>query len=417
MDRSGSQRHSRVVELRGHIIDSLMLPRIMDELMGLGVEYEIQQLDVGQHKTDSSYARIEIIAPSADLLETAVIQARAHGAAPLEEADAVFAPAPADGVFPEHFYATTNLETHVLVEGVWTPVRYPEMDCGVVRRELGPECLPLAEVRAGEPTLLAGNGVRVVPVERPRQATPIFGFMGSTVSSEKPKAMVIRQVADWIRQARAGGQKVLIVGGPAVVHTGAREQFIDLVRRGHVDYVFAGNALAVHDIEIDFFGTSLGVPLDGSPPLESGHEHHLRAINRIRGLGGIRQAVEAGVLKGGIMHACVESGVDVVLAGSIRDDGPLPEVITDVIEAQRVMRAKVREGVGVALMLSTMLHSIAVGNLLPASVATVCVDINPSVLTKLMDRGSFQTVGLVMDVGSFLRDLCDALAVRVDPPA
>jgi lysine-ketoglutarate reductase/saccharopine dehydrogenase-like protein (TIGR00300 family) len=222
--------------------------------------------------------------------------------------------------------------------------------------------------------------------------------------------MVIRQVAEWIRQARTTGQKVLIVGGPAVVHTGAREQFIELVHRGHVDYVFAGNALAVHDIEIDFFGTSLGVPLDGSPPLESGHEHHLRAINRIRALGGIRAAVETGVLKGGIMHACVRSGVDVVLAGSIRDDGPLPEVITDVIEAQRAMRARIRQGVGVALMLSTMLHSIAVGNILPASVATACVDINPSVLTKLMDRGSFQTVGLVMDVGSFLRDLCDELA-------
>src|SRR5919202_524720 len=244
MDRSGNQRHSRVVELRGHIIDSLMLPRIMDELMGLGVEYEIQQLDVGQHKTDSSYARIEIIAPSADLLETALIQARSHGAAPMEEAEATFAPAPADGVFPERFYATTNLETHVLIEGTWRPVRFPEMDCGVVLRPAGPECLPLAEARAGEPVLLAGSGVRVVPIERPRQATPIFGFMGSTVSSEKPKAMVSRQVADWRREAHATGQKVLIVGGPAVVHTGAREQFIELIRQGHVDHVFAGNALA-----------------------------------------------------------------------------------------------------------------------------------------------------------------------------
>src|SRR5262245_51700163 len=409
MDRSSNQRHSRIVELRGHIIDSLMLPRIMDELMGLGVEYEIQRLDVGQHKTDASYARIEIVAPTADLLETAVNQARAHGAAPIEEVDARFAPAPADGVFPEQFYDTTNLETHVLLDGVWTAVRYPEMDCGVVLRPPGPECLAMSEVRAGEPVLLAGGGVRVVPVERPRQATPIFGFMGSTVSSEKPKAMVIRQVADWIRQAHASGQKVLVVGGPAVVHTGARDQFIDLIERGHVDFVFAGNALAVHDIEIDFFGTSLGVPLDGSPPLESGHEHHLRAINRIRGLGGIEPAVAAGVLKGGIMHACVEAGVDFVLAGSIRDDGPLPEVITDVIAAQQAMRARVREGGGVCLMVWTMLHSLAVGHLLPASASTVCVDINPSVLSKLMDRGSFQTVGLVMDVDSFLRDLVNAL--------
>jgi lysine-ketoglutarate reductase/saccharopine dehydrogenase-like protein (TIGR00300 family) len=283
------------------------------------------------------------------------------------------------------------------------------MDCGVVMRDGQPECVPMGEVKAGESVLLAGRGVRVIPLERPRGATPIFGFMGSTVSSEKPKTTAIRQVARWIRQAHADGQRVVVVAGPAVVHTGAREMFVDLVRSGHVDHVFAGNALATHDIEMSFFGTSLGVPLDGSTPLESGHEHHLRAINRVRMHGGIRQAVEAGALRDGIMHACVVAGCDVVLAGSIRDDGPLPEVITDVIEAQQAMRKRVREGVGVVLMLSTMLHSIAVGNLLPASVRTVCVDINPSVLTKLMDRGSFQTVGLVMDVDSFLRDLVNAM--------
>lgn len=403
-------RHAQIVELRGHIIDSLMLPKIMDELMGLGVDYHIQQLDIGKEKDAPSYARMEISAPTVDLLETAIQQARAHGATALHVDEAIFEPAPAAGVFPEHFYATTNMETHVLREGRWVPVRYPEMDCGVVLRASGPECLAMSDVAAGDPILLAGSGVRVIPVERSRQATPIFGFMGSTVSSEKPKAMVIRQVAAWIRHAHATGQRVMVVAGPAVVHTGAREQFIELVRKGHVDHVFAGNALAVHDIEIAFYGTSLGVPLDGTPPLESGHEHHLRAINRIRAVGGIERAVEAGVLNDGIMHACVKAGVDFVLAGSIRDDGPLPEVIADVIEAQRVMRERVRQGVGVTLLLSTMLHSIAVGNLLPASVQTVCVDINPSVLTKLMDRGSFQTVGLVMDVGSFLRDLVDELA-------
>jgi lysine-ketoglutarate reductase/saccharopine dehydrogenase-like protein (TIGR00300 family) len=405
-----SQRYSQIVELHGHIIDSLMLPRIMDELMGLGVEYEIQRLDVGQHKDDPSYARLEIIAPSAELLQTALREVQAHGATPVDVGEAEFEPAPKDGVFPEHFYSTTNLETHLRRADQWVPVRYPEMDCGVAVRGGDPECVPMSEVRAGEPILLAGRGIRVIPVERSRQATPIFGFMGSTVSSEKPKASVIRQIVEWVRLARADGKKILVVGGPAVVHTGARETFVDLVRGGFVDYLFAGNALAVHDIEMSFFGTSLGVPLDGSTPLESGHEHHLRAINRIRAAGSIGAAVESGVLRDGIMHACVKAGVEVVLAGSIRDDGPLPEVITDVIEAQRVMRAHVREGVGVALMLSTMLHSIAVGNLLPASVAAVCVDINPSVLTKLMDRGSFQTVGLVMDVGSFLRELLEALS-------
>jgi lysine-ketoglutarate reductase/saccharopine dehydrogenase-like protein (TIGR00300 family) len=352
---------------------------------------------------------MEIIAPTPELLATAVTQAQAHGATPLEAIDASFEPAPQEGVFPEHFYSTTNLETRVRLAGSWVPVRYPEMDCGVVLRGNVPECVPMTEVRRGEPVLLAGGGVRVIPLERPRGATPIFGFMGSTVSSEKPKTTAIRQIAGWIREAQAEGQAVLVVAGPAVVHTGAREMFVEMIRSGHVDHVFAGNALAVHDIEMSFFGTSLGVPLDGSTPLESGHEHHLRAINRIRAYGGIRQAVEAGALKDGIMHACVTAGCDYVLAGSIRDDGPLPEVITDVIAAQQAMRERVREGVGVALMLSTMLHSIAVGNLLPAAVRTVCVDINPSVLTKLMDRGSFQTVGLVMDVDSFLRDLVAAM--------
>jgi lysine-ketoglutarate reductase/saccharopine dehydrogenase-like protein (TIGR00300 family) len=404
------KRYTQVVELHGHIIDSLMLPRIMDELMGLGVAYEIQRLDIGQRKDEPSYARLEIAAPTPELLQTALGEVRALGATPLHVGEAAFAPAPADAVFPEQFYSTTNLETHVRIGGEWVPIRFPEMDCGVVARADGPECVPLSEVRAGESVLLAGDGIRVMPVERSREATPIFGFMGSTVSSEKPKGSVIRQIVEWMRQARADGKRILIVGGPAVVHTGARETFVDLINAGHVDHLFAGNALAVHDIEIAFYGTSLGVPLDGRPPLESGHEHHLRAINRIRGAGGIAAAVEKGILTEGIMHACVKKGVDVVLCGSIRDDGPLPEVITDVIESQQAMRLRVREGVGVALMLSSMLHSIAVGNLLPASVATVCVDINPSVLTKLMDRGSFQTVGLVMDVGSFLRDLNDALA-------
>jgi lysine-ketoglutarate reductase/saccharopine dehydrogenase-like protein (TIGR00300 family) len=404
------KRYSQVVELRGHIIDSLMLPRIMDELMGLGVAYEIQRLDIGQRKDEPSYARLEIAAPTPELLQTALAEVQALGATPLHVGEAVFEPAPADGVFPERFYSTTNLETHLHIGGEWVPIRFPEMDCGVVDRAAGPECVPVSDVLVGESVLLAGDGIRVMPVERSREATPIFGFMGSTVSSEKPKGSVIRQIVEWMRLARAEGKRILIVGGPAVVHTGARETFVDLINAGHVDHLFAGNALAVHDIEIAFYGTSLGVPLDGRPPLESGHEHHLRAINRIRGAGSIAAAVEKGILTEGIMHACVRRGVDVVLCGSIRDDGPLPEVITDVIESQRAMRARVREGVGVALMLSSMLHSIAVGNLLPASVATVCVDINPSVLTKLMDRGSFQTVGLVMDVGSFLRDLNDALA-------
>lgn len=412
-DLPSAGRHRQVVELRGHIIDSLMLPRIMEELMGLGVEYEIQQLDVGHRQSDTSYARLELSSPSDVLLATALREIQAFGASPVDVVDATFAPAPADGVFPEHFFATTNLETEVHLGGVgWTRVRYPEMDCGIVVREGVPQCEPMSDVHCGEPVLLTGGGIRMSPVERPRGTTPMFGFMGSTISSEKPKGSVIRQAAEWMRIARREGKQILVVAGPAVVHTGSRESFVRLIETGYVDTVFAGNALAVHDIEIAFFGTSLGVPLDGGPSLDSGHEHHVRAINRIRAAGSIRAAVESGALTSGIMHACTVRGTDVVLCGSIRDDGPLPDVITDVIASQRAMRSRVREGVGIALMLSSMLHSIAVGNLLPASVPTVCVDINPSVHTKLADRGSFQTVGLVMDVGSFLSDL---LAVLSEP--
>lgn len=229
--------------------------------------------------------------------------------------------------------------------------------------------------------------------------------MGSAVSSERPAARSIREAALWMRQSRLAGRKNLLVAGPAVIHTGSRDYLCRLIERGYVDLLFAGNALATHDIEYAFFGTSLGIPLDGGKAAETGHEHHLRAINRIRSVGGIRQAVEQGVLTSGVMYTCVKHGVDFVLAGSIRDDGPLPDVITDVIEAQRQMRRRVHGGVQVALMLSTMLHSIAVGNLLPATVYTVCVDINPATLTKLVDRGSFQTLGIVMDVGGFCRDL------------
>jgi lysine-ketoglutarate reductase/saccharopine dehydrogenase-like protein (TIGR00300 family) len=286
------------------------------------------------------------------------------------------------------------------------------MDCVVVVTPGPPasaECVPIGDLRTGDTVVVGHRGIRVEPVERSRGPRPLFGFMGSAVSSEKPRSAAIEEAAQWMADARRDGGKVLVVAGPAVIHSGCRNALCELIDRGYVDVLFAGNALAVHDIEVALYGTSLGVPLTGGAAPEAGHEHHLRAINTIRSCGGIREAVEASKLTDGVMYTCVRRGVDYVLAGSIRDDGPLPDVYTDVIEAQRAMRARIRGGVRVALMLSTMLHSIAVGNLLPASVYTVCVDINPSVLTKLSDRGSFQTIGVVMDVGGFLHDLLEAL--------
>jgi len=279
------------------------------------------------------------------------------------------------------------------------------MDCGILLdRDTGSaRTVPLAQVKAGQKIVVGSRGIRVTPLER-EQAIGAFEFMGSAVSSEKPKRIVVRRVARLMRRTRAEGKKIIAVLGPAVVHTGAAPAVARLVADGWIDVVFGGNAIAVHDIESVFFNTSLGIDLTEGESMEGGHEHHLRAINRIRCCGGIRQAVEQGVLIDGLFYELVHHNVPYVLAGSIRDDGPLPDVITDVVEAQQVMREHVR-GSGLCLMLCTMLHSIATGNLLPATVHTVSVDINPAVATKLADRGSLQTVGIVTDVGLFLDDL------------
>jgi lysine-ketoglutarate reductase/saccharopine dehydrogenase-like protein (TIGR00300 family) len=284
------------------------------------------------------------------------------------------------------------------------------MDCGIkVDPSAGTATtLRFAEVRQGDLMVVGHLGVRVEPLQRDVRRADPFEFMGSEVSAEKPKSVAIRAVAEAIRQTRAAGQRILLVAGPAVVHTGAAPHVIRLIEDGFVDVLFAGNALAVHDIESQFYGTSLGVHQGHGFPVEAGHQHHLHAINRIRACGGIRGAVEQGVLTGGIMHACVRAGVRFVLAGSVRDDGPLPEVITDMVQAQRAMAEQVA-GVGFALMAATMLHSIATGNMLPASCRIACVDINTSVVTKLSDRGSFQSVGIVTDVEPFFRELLEYL--------
>jgi lysine-ketoglutarate reductase/saccharopine dehydrogenase-like protein (TIGR00300 family) len=398
------------VEVRGHIVDSLLLPKILDRILQLGGTFEIRECKIGARRVDPSYARIAIRAASHAELDAILGDLIEHGATPVHPDDAHVVPADIAGAFPEEFYSTTNQRTQIRLGGHWIDVADQEMDCGIavdLTRKTA-RCVPMVEVQVGMPIVVGHAGVRVVPVERPRDAT-LFGFMGSNVSSEKPKAVSLQAVADSIRSTRAEGKKVLLVGGPAIVHTGSAAHVAQMVREGWVQTLFAGNALATHDIEQALFGTSLGVSLAHGEAIEHGHEHHLRAINTIRRLGGIKQAVAAGVLKSGIMYECVQAGVDLVLAGSIRDDGPIPEVITDVLQAQSAMRRAIR-GVGFAVMIATALHSIATGNLLPAWVKVVCVDINPATVTKLSDRGTFQTIGLVTDVEPFLRSLAAALA-------
>jgi lysine-ketoglutarate reductase/saccharopine dehydrogenase-like protein (TIGR00300 family) len=314
-----------------------------------------------------------------------------------------------NGVFPDGFYSTTNMETDVRIAGGWVRVDNPEMDLGVRvdSASCAAETVPMGDVRQGDLYVVGNKGIRVHPHERPRERQT-FEFMSSAVSSEKPKAQVVAEVARMLRETRAEGRDVIAVVGPAVVHTGAAEHLARLVELGYVSVLFGGNAVATHDIESALYGTSLGVGLADGVPSLGGHEHHLRAINTIRRCGSIAAAVEQGVLAEGLMYTLVKEGVPFVLAGSIRDDGPLPDVITDVVDAQNEMRAYAQNA-GACLMLSTMLHSIATGNMLPASTTTVCVDINPAVVTKLADRGSWQTVGIVTDVGLFLEHLANAL--------
>jgi lysine-ketoglutarate reductase/saccharopine dehydrogenase-like protein (TIGR00300 family) len=401
---------SEQIELRGHFIDSLLLPKVLDEILNYGGSFTIREIKIGKQRTDASYACIDVFGPSPEVVDDIVRHLRQHGAEVVEQRNVQLVEAPADGVFPPDFYVTTNQQTFVHVDGKWIEVQPASMDCGIAvdAGKAEARSVKFAQVRKGMRLAVGHHGIRVIPLERSRDRRSVFEFMASSVSSEKPKSAVIREVAAEMRLARKSGGKILVVAGPAVVHTGAGEHFEKMIERGYVNLLFAGNALAAHDMEQALYGTSLGVYLSGGTLADEGHENHMRAINTIRGAGGIRQAVERGIVRQGIMFQCVKHNVDVVLAGSIRDDGPLPEVITDVVAAQKLMRSKL-EGVSIALMMCTMLHSIAVGNLLPAHVKTICVDINPSVVTKLSDRGTFQAIGLVTDIEPFLRELTEFL--------
>lgn len=398
----------RVVKVSGHIIDSLILPKILDLIVHLGAEFEILDIRIGQRRADRSHAQIQIDAPTPELLERVLMQIREHGALPAEEDEhsVQLEPAPQDGVFPEGFYATTNLATWVRVDGQWLEVEAPEMDCGIRVDPGGKRArtVPIHQVKKNDRVVVGHGGVKIVPIER-RVPREVFEFMSSSVSTEQPKGLLIREIAESMKSTRRAGGNILVVAGPGLVHTGAARYLIDLIEHGYVQVLFAGNGLAVHDLESALYGTSLGVYLDKKLRASEGHEHHLWAINAIRKAGGIRQAVDSGLITRGIFYSCIKHGVDFVLAGSIRDDGPLPDVVTDTLWAQDLMRKKVRE-VKFALMMATTLHAIATGNLLPATVKTVCVDINPAVVTKLTDRGTFQAIGLVTDVEPFLRELC-----------
>ncbi len=427
MEKGGKGGHWEVIELRGHIIDSLTLSKLFDEIILRGGNYVSEEISIGTSKLDPSYARIRVEATQKSLLDNILVRLSELGAVPVESREVQLVESPGDGVFPEGFYSTTNLETEVLVGGDWIGVEDIAMDSAIAVYKLNESdsggagryearAIKMKDVKKGERCVVGSSGVRVNMQER-RAVSGTFEFMSSGVSSEKPMSTLIGGIADEIKAFKESARateaqepaKILFVCGPAIVHTGSRDALCCLIEKGYVDILFAGNALATHDIEVSLYGTSLGVSMAEGVNVYEGHNHHLRAINTVRRVGGIKEAIEQGIIKDGIMYSCIKNNVDFLLAGSIRDDGPLPEVVTDVLEAQDLMREKLK-GVKFAVMISTMLHSIAVGNLLPASVRTICVDIDQSTITKLSDRGTHQVTGLVLDAGTFLKELCARLS-------
>jgi lysine-ketoglutarate reductase/saccharopine dehydrogenase-like protein (TIGR00300 family) len=399
---------SDTIEAKGHLIDSGLLSAIFDKIIEHKASYEILKFDIGRTNDDPSGIEMRITAPDGPVLDDLLQQLTTFGCHPVSERDVLVKPAEQDRCVPDDFYSTTNHRTHVRLAGHWVEVDKQRMDAVIVATGERAECRKLRDVRAGEPVVCGHDGIRVTPEFRERDRLG-FAFMSNDVSSERRVEGSVARIAQMMRDVKKAGGRIAVVAGPVVVHTGGVEHFSDLIRAGYVDVVLAGNALAVHDIEFALSGTSLGIDLLAGAPVEQGHRNHMAAINTINRAGSIRAAVETGVLRSGVMYECVQHGVEYVLAGSIRDDGPVPDTLMDLVEAQERYAAALSKNVHMVLMLSSMLHSIGVGNMLPSWVRVVCVDINPAVVTKLGDRGSAQTVGVVTDVGLFLHRLAEAL--------
>ena len=392
---------------QGHLVDSGLLTRMLNLIVEEGADYEVLIFKLGRTNQDESQLELEVRSIEEGRLEQVAAKLVALGCYERKPGEAVFRAAPRDGVAPADFYSTTHHRTEVFVQGRWREVARQRMD-GVVVLEAGePVCRKLRDLSSGQPVLCGSSSVRLAPPAREREAR-LFGFMQSEVSSERSVEGAIRRIAEELRAIRAAGGRIVVVAGPVVVHTGGAPALAALVRAGCVQGLLAGNALAVHDVENVLFGTSLGVELATGRLVEQGHRNHMRAINRISEAGSLAAAVQKGVLSSGLMYEVIRAGIPYALAGSIRDDGPLPETINDMIQAQAAYERILAEA-SLVLMLGSMLHSIAVGNMLPSWVKAVCVDIAPPVITKLADRGSAQTVGIVTDAGLFLRGLAAVL--------
>lgn len=394
-------KYSREIEVSGHLIDSLILTKIFDTIMDLNGEFQVLKINIGKKKKDTSYAKLLVQARSQKQLDQILEYVYRLGATAKIQKEVKLKKAPKNMVMPENFYSTTNNHTQLFYKKHWINVENMMMDKCIVVNSKGAKCVPIRDIKKGDKVVVGETGVKIIPPERPREGMNVFEFMGSSSSSERPTQHIAKRVAEDIYKTKKEGGKIVIVGGPAIVHTGAAESIAKLIRFGFIDAVLAGNALAVHDIEYATLGTSLGMNVHDGTLAIRGHRNHMDAINSVFRAGSIANMVKTKKLKKGIMYECVKRKIPFVLAGSIRDDGPLPDVITDVAVAQKKYKEVLKDA-NMVIMISTMLHSIATGNMIPANVKVIVVDINQPTVTKLMDRGTWQALGIVSDVGAFL---------------
>lgn len=408
--RSNALPLQEVVEAQGHLVDSHIMEQIFDTVVEFHGRFEVEHFHIGRTNADPSHLRLKVEAEDLQSMQQILAQLLTLGCSMVDSGDADLRTIERDRCAPEDFYSTTNHRTYVRHGGEWIEVQRQRMDALVVVGNGEATCRRLRDIRAGDQVVVGMRGIRVVPESKERDRLA-FAFMSNGISSERQVETAVRQTAALLEQTRAQHQRIVVVAGPVVVHTGGVGPLASLIRGGHVDALLAGNALGVHDIENALLGTSLGIRQSDGRQEEHGHRNHMRAINAIYNAGSIRQAVESGRLRSGIMYECVKARIPFVLAGSLRDDGPLPETITDMNEAQDAYAEQLR-GAGLVLCLGSMLHSIATGNMLPSWVKIVCVDINPAVATKVSDRGTGQAVGVVTDVGLFLDLLARYVGAR-----
>jgi len=398
------KKYEQEIEVKGHLIDSMILTRIFDNIMDLKGDFQVLDFNVGKRKKDISYARLIVRGKSREHLNELLEFLYREGAQPISIQQAMLKPVLKDMVMPDNFYSTTNNTTQVYYKGVWIDVVNMMMDkCIAVDTEKKTaECKMIRDLKKGNMVVVGEQGVRIIPQERPREGVDLFQFMGSSSSSERPTQQIARKIAvDIYNTKETHGGRIIVVAGPVLVHSGASEALAKLIRMGYVQGLLTGNALAVHDVENALMGTSLGMNIKDGTLAIRGHRNHMQAINEVFKVGSLKAMVRKGILKSGVMYECIANDIPFVLAGSVRDDGPIPDVITDIVEAQRKYK-QVLEGAKMVLMFSTMLHSIAVGNMLPSTVKVVAVDISQPVVTKLIDRGTIQAIGIVTDVVAFL---------------